>query len=593
MLRYACLIFFLREKLLIKENEHMQASLAVAQKAVIDLTHKVVHLSDSLASRSREEIYDDVTCKHSHGMNVRSARSTKKLGQASLKRSVKSTRLADESGSETQRQAYALPQLFTATAPAVVATASVRNDTKQLQLDGYSGAQENKVDEKGFMSALTTARSVTSLNSCKARQDRFDSPDAHNSPATRPKTTAGSSSTRVRGRSKYPSPYKNPVTNGSSANNSETVFNVNNLTNLQKNTQASLERRTDTMGVLVVGEELQLRGKSQLITKYLQLFASCVKVAGNNGSQSRACSPSSTGIPCADSVTEAIRPTSNVHILDLSSMGLMDSELNIVVDNLRHVNTFTRTNAINLSRNMLTGTSAEKLALWMIALSDGEFDGRHGSNGRGVLEIDLRYNMVSKTLTVAMYSILSERFPCFQMSTASIQRFVSLLRSIPRPQITLTTLEADNTLVYIYGPARQPYQLPDTRQSLDPAKSGKSPGGFEEQTHTPPYLTAKTHKHMNLLVTIDFRHNEVRPIIPKNHRLNALGPVGSGNVDKFPCNNVMDTMDIRATSASLLPVPGGAVDSRDWSRGTVGAEGTTVFPSDRILKESKRLQREK
>jgi hypothetical protein len=150
-----------------------------------------------------------------------------------------------------------------------------------------------------------------------------------------------------------------------------------------------------------------------------------------------------------------------------------------------------------------------------------------------------------------------------------VHRFVTLLRSIPRQQIALIATEENDTLVYIYGPAKNP-----GRGSLDDSALQRS-----------SYQTDIAPKHMNLLFRIDFRHNEPRKKPTKSQRLNAIGPVGSGAVDKLPSNNLLDNVDIRATSASLLSMPGGVVDSRDWSKGSVGVAGT-VYPSDRILRDS-------
>jgi hypothetical protein len=143
---------------------------------------------------------------------------------------------------------------------------------------------------------------------------------------------------------------------------------------------------------------------------------------------------------------------------------------------------------------------------------------------------------------------------------------VSLIRSMPRPEIALATAEEDFTIVYLYGPSDESISAEQRR----PTSSGRN-----------IMRDVKANPSMRLLIRIDLRHNEIKKRPPKIHRLNATGPAGTGNVD-MPHSKVLDDVDIRPVAASRTMLPGGSIDSRDWEKSTANG---VVFPRDTIIRD--------
>jgi hypothetical protein len=325
----------------------MQARLVVAQKAVIDLTHKLVHLSDfgdDMGSSSNK------TSRRTSHRSIKTKPSDGYVGAGDA---------FDYTADDAAVAAMQLPQLFAATAPGAMITYAVSD---QLRLSADSGGSAPAGPGVSF-SIPVSARSATSmtsgLSSVSGKPKR-----AYSESSKRPSTTtAVISSAKELARS----------TMGTSAKAQDCAVRGGGGLGVGGNDGIG------TGGVLVVGEELQLRGKSQLLIKYVQLYDGCVR---NHTINSR------------DDSTKDSCSLLTLRAFDFSATGMLDTEMKIVVDYIRNIETLAYTQTLNLSKNMLTGASAEVLALWLIALGDSEFERRTENEGIGVMDIDLRYNMV-------------------------------------------------------------------------------------------------------------------------------------------------------------------------------------------------------
>jgi len=166
---------------------------------------------------------------------------------------------------------------------------------------------------------------------------------------------------------------------------------------LPKNTSSSTS--SSTLPEIVTTDSLQLKGKINLLSNYLQLLVGL------------------------QAVPAAVTFVKEAGCVDLSKCAMTD-------ENLKHSFEWFRLlslrdlRRIDLSHNMLTSRIVETFCAWLIALDGGELLREYP------LEIDLRHN---------------------HLTPRAIERIELKLKQTPRSEIHLITSEMDNQIIVLVG----------------------------------------------------------------------------------------------------------------------------------------------